>query len=447
MKRVTASLFGYLLLAQSARAGDFVASANNWIEGRMAANSMSVGMFFFLFLGGLLASLLPCVYPIYPLTATLLRNRSGGTSSKWVHPLSYYLGLAGVYFLFGLIAAVTGGAFNQILRLPETNIALSFLFLLLALSTSGFIYFSFLSGGGSGETKPGLAGTFLMGMGAGLLASSCVGPFVVGILIKIAGSSEQVSLVTTLTAASKMLAFGFGLGVPLLAIALFGIRLPKSGSWMGNVQRALGLVILYFSYVYLDKGLSGLGFQPEKIRLVFFGALIVLVSIYKLQGTEVDSFKRTGRALAGLLLVIGFFCMQHALVSEVQAVPVAQTETAANVEKSGNLSWHRNMDDAMKEAQQQGKPLFVDFSASWCANCKEFDKLTQSDTKLNEALGKVVLCKIRDSDPTFKKFQADPRFPELKVGLPFLVVMDAKGNLLFKTSDYTRTDDMLLFLQ
>ena len=58
-----------------------------------------------------------------------------------------------------------------------------------------------------------------------------------------------------------------------------------------------------------------------------------------------------------------------------------------------------------------------------------------------------MLLKIQDTEPAFTEWQKDARFPELKVGLPFFVIMDVKGNLLYKTSDYTQTEDMLLFLQ
>lgn len=446
VKKLGAGLFGCLLLAQSVRAGEFVSGANAWIEGRLAASSMTATALAFLFLGGLLASLLPCVYPLYPLTAGLLRHRAGAGSRKWVHPVAYYLGLAAVYFLFGVVAAVSGGAFNKVLRLPETNLALAFLFLLLALATAGFLHLSFLNPGGAGGTRAGVLGTFLMGMGAGLLSSSCVGPFVVGILLKIASASELVSAATLFSAAAKMLVFGLGLGLPFLFVALFGVRLPKSGRWMQYVQYALGLVILWFSYVYLEKGLSSLEFPAEKIRLAFFGALLLLGAMYRLQSADTDAYKRMGRALAGLLLAIGFFCMQHALAPEASASAVAQAADT-KIEKKGNLSWYREIGDALQEAAKQGRPVFVDFSAHWCGNCKEFDKLTQSDAKLNEALSHAVLCKIQDTDPAFKKFQADARFPELKVGLPFFVVMDIKGNLLFKTSDYTRGEDMALFLE
>ena len=144
MRKFGASLLAVFFLVQTVRAGDFVSSANSWLESRMPSGSVSIASLFYLFLGGLLASLLPCVYPIYPITATLLRNRSGSGQGSWTHPLAYYLGLACIYFVFGIVAALSGGAFNQILRLPETNLALAFLFLLLALSTAGFIQLSFL---------------------------------------------------------------------------------------------------------------------------------------------------------------------------------------------------------------------------------------------------------------------------------------------------------------
>jgi thiol:disulfide interchange protein DsbD len=165
LKKAGAIFVVCFLFTHAARANDLVSSVNTWLEGRLAACSTTLTALPLLLLGGLLASLLPCVYPLYPLTAGLLRNRAGTSSRKWVHALTYYFGLAWVYFLFGILAAMSGGAFNRILRLPETNLALSFLFLVLALSTAGFIYFSFLNPSAAGDPKGGIPGTFVMGIG------------------------------------------------------------------------------------------------------------------------------------------------------------------------------------------------------------------------------------------------------------------------------------------
>src|SRR5271170_6050763 len=101
MRKFGSGLLAVFFLLQTVRAGDFVSSANSWLGSRMTSGSVSVNSLFYLFLGGLLASLLPCVYPIYPITAALLRSRSGPAQSRWTHPLTYYLGLACIYFVFG----------------------------------------------------------------------------------------------------------------------------------------------------------------------------------------------------------------------------------------------------------------------------------------------------------------------------------------------------------
>jgi hypothetical protein len=81
----------------------------------------------------------------------------------------------------------------------------------------------------------------------------------------------------------------------------------------------------------------------------------------------------------------------------------------------------------------------------WCTNCKAFQERTVQDEQLRSALQKAVLLKIYDTSVLFSTYRDDPRFPELRVGLPFFVITDAKGELLYKTSDFTKTDEMSPF--
>ncbi|MGE9296421.1 MAG: protein-disulfide reductase DsbD family protein [Puniceicoccales bacterium] len=429
-----------------------LSAMNAWVEGQLSASSGSVLAYAFLALGGLFASLLPCVYPLYPITASIVKGRAQEGGKRWPHPVTYYLGLASMYFCFGLIAGVTGGAFNEVLRYPMVNVGLSLLFLVLALATAGYLHLNFFGASQVGEKTPGLVGTFIMGMGAGLLSSSCVGPFVISILIGIASASDGFALMASLGAALKMLAFGLGLGVPFLIVGLFGAKLPRGGSWMRYVQIGLGMLIGWFSYVYLEKGLSGLGFESGAIQLIFFGAILLLFAVYRLQSKKSDEFHRMATAVYTLMAVVAFLALGRGILPSagyVQGVPasVAGVSAGPAVQQKGKLTWFLDKEDAIAAAEESGKPIFVDFFGSWCANCKEFEKLTQSDATLNEALSNVVLLKVQDTDPEFKEWQSDSRFPELKVGLPFFVIMDASGNMIYKTSDYTRTDEMLLFLE
>ena len=442
-------IFG-VLGTSSVHAADPLASMNSWVEGQLSTHAGAPAAYVFLFLGGLLASLLPCVYPLYPITASIVKGRAVPGGARWPHPLTYFAGMALVYGIFGLIAGVSGGAFNSVLRLPAVNLGIALLFLVLAFATCGLLHLPLFGGGSVGDKTPGLPGTFVMGMGAGLLSSSCVGPFVVSILIGIAsGGGTGFSIAPALIAAAKMLSFGLGLGTTFLLIGLFGVRLPKSGAWMAKVQWALGVLILWFAYVYLEKGLSGCGFETSATQLVFVGALLLLFAVYQMQPEEMLPDRRTGRALNALMAVVAVLALARGILpgGMTSTAQSPQAQNGPRTEQHGALVWFLSREDALAEAKSQGKPVFVDFFGTWCSNCKAFEHLTQTDEALAKALSSVVLLKIRDTDPQFKTWQTDSRFPELKVGLPFFVIMDASGNLLYKTSDYTRTDEMVLFLE
>ena len=277
---------------------------NDWI-GTQLVESSGAGSYFFLFLGGVLASLLPCVYPVYPLTVNFLRNRQSSLG-KFAHPLTYYFGLAAIYLLFGIIASVTGGAFNEILRLPLANLSIGVLLFILALATVDYLHLPFF--GGQVDTKSqGLGGTFLMGAGAGLLSSACVGPIVVSILVAIASNVGGVTFGMATTAATKMMLFGMGVGIPVLLLGVFGLALPKSGKWMLYVQWIFAILIGYFAYGYLIKGLNGLGISDAVGFYLFVGALLVFLAAFQLQNSERTKQLKVKHALFTVSGVIGFF--------------------------------------------------------------------------------------------------------------------------------------------
>ena len=96
---------------------------------------------------------------------------------------------------------------------------------------------------------------------------------------------------------------------------------------------------------------------------------------------------------------------------------------------------------AQEQARIKGKPLFVDFYATWCANCKAFQRLTASNDQLNNALQQAVLVKIYDTDEIFETFQRDESYPELGgVGgqpfLPLFAIYSDQGALRWKGQDY-----------
>jgi len=422
---------------------------NAWIEKQLSSGSTGLSGYFFLFLGGILASLLPCTYPLYPITINILKGRSQN-NRPYLHPLVYFAGIAAMYFLFGVIASFTGGAFNTVLHLPVTNLIIAIVIFLLGLSTADLLYLPIFSGSHASGKRTGVTSTFIMGMSAGLLSSACVGPVVVSILIGIAAASTTLSFTQVSTAASKMLLFGMGVGLPFLLMGVFGVSLPKSGKWMKYIQWAMGLLIIYFSYIYLEKALLGFGFSELAVQLAALGIMIVLLSVYHFQPTDMDGYQKTKKSLFFLSGLIGVLILAKAFVPgmEINASQAGNTAVAKTTETEikGNLTWYLDKDAAYAEAQKKGKPVFVDFHADWCTNCKEFQKTTQSNAELNAALQNAILLKIYDGTPVFKSYAADTLYPELKVGLPFFIITDQDGNLLYKTNDYLKADEMSLFL-
>ncbi len=427
-----------------------IAEMNSWLEAKLAADNASFTAYLFLFLGGLIASLLPCVYPLYPITATVIKARGAG-SSRFLHPLSYFLGLAAMYLVFGIIASFSGGAFNQVMRLPVTNLIIGIIIIIMGISAAGFIHIPLF--GGQADTKnKGVFGTFLIGMGAGLLASSCVGPVVVSILIGLASSmGDTFSIPLALAASFKMLSFGLGLGIPFLLIGVFGVSLPKSGRWMMYVQYALGIIIIYFGWTYVEKSLQIFNFSPQSIQLIGIGSGIVVVSTYYFQSAERMKEVRVKRSLLILSSIVGGLVLVRGMIPVSSSDHGVQSEEiiveASKFEKKGKLTWYLDKDAAYAEAKKTGKNVFIDFYANWCTNCKAFEKMTQEDEVLIASLENAVLLKIYDTTTDFKKYSEDSRFPELKVGLPFFVITSNEGELIYKTNDYMKTEEMGLFLE
>lgn len=423
---------------------------NSWIESRLAADNTSLASYLFLFLGGLVASLLPCVYPLYPITANVIKAR-GNNSSRFTHPLSYFLGLAIMYLVFGIVASFSGGAFNQVMRLPLTNLVIGVLIIIMGISAAGFIHLS-IFGGQTDTRNKGLFGTFLLGMGAGLLASSCVGPVVVSILIGLASNAgDSFSFTLAIASALKMFVFGLGLGIPFLLIGVFGVSLPKSGKWMVYVQYALGIIIVYFGWTYIEKALHIYNFSSEAIQLTGIGSLIVVISTFYFQSSERLVEERIKRSLLILSGIVGALVLVRGMVpvsSEASATqPMEVVSAAPRFEKRGTLTWYLDKEAAYAEAKKTGKNVFIDFYANWCTNCKAFEKMTQEDETLIASLENAVLLKIYDTTLEFKDYSSDSRFPELKVGLPFFVITNTEGELIYKTNDYMKTAEMGLFLE
>ncbi|MES2995200.1 MAG: thioredoxin family protein [Verrucomicrobiota bacterium] len=314
-----------------------------------------------MFLGGLLLNLMPCVFPVIGLKIMGFVQQAGTDRRKIVvHGVAFTAGvlvsfavLAGI--LFAVRASAFGGRGDTLnwgyqLQIPWVVLSLMLLMFVLALNMAGVfeIGAKATSVGGSLQTKHGTGGSFFSGMLATIVATPCSAPFL-GAAI---GAAIALPVVPFFTAFAAM---AFGLATPYLVLSLFPKLvgfLPRPGAWMESFKQAMSFLLFatagYLLWVYA--GQIGL----ENLLGPVFGLTAVAVAAW----------------------IYGRWSLPHRKFSvRVAAVVTAVAFVAAGVwlckppEKSA-LVWEPWSEQRAMEILAAGKPVYIDFTAQWCATCQ-----------------------------------------------------------------------------
>lgn len=215
-------------------------------------NELSALAYLVSFLGGVGASFTPCIYPIIPILvgvigSTGVRSRLEGFRLS----LTFVLGMAVTYSIFGLIAALTGTLFGKLTTHPVAYLVVGNLCLLFALSMLGVFEIQ-LPGrwgeAGIGSGKKGVVTVFFMGAGSGVVAAPCTVP-VLGALLAFVAQRQNL-----LFGFSLLFVFALGLGSLLILLGTFtGLlaSLPKSGPWLVRVKQAFGILLILAAEFFL----------------------------------------------------------------------------------------------------------------------------------------------------------------------------------------------------
>jgi thiol:disulfide interchange protein DsbD len=199
------------------------------------------------YLGGVLVSFTPCIYPLIPITVAFIGAHGRGSRSRaLLLSAIYVLGMAFTYMILGAFASLSGKLFGQIQTNPWTYFLVGNLCILMGLSMMGVFSLNirtpeFVTRVQLQKKIPGMTGSFLVGAASGLVMGPCTAP---ALAVVLGYAATQQNLVF---ASSLMFVFAVGMGTPLILLGAFAgllAGMPRSGAWMARVSHLFGWILL-----------------------------------------------------------------------------------------------------------------------------------------------------------------------------------------------------------
>jgi thiol:disulfide interchange protein DsbD len=363
--------------------------------------------FLLIFLGGLALNLTPCVYPIIPITVGYFGGQAEGRKGGIVaHAILYVLGMAVTYSALGVIAAMTGSLFGTALQNPVVLIAIALVMIVLALSMFDLYL-----------------GTIFMGLTVGLVAAPCIGPFILGLLTYV-GEKGDVFLGFLM-----FFVLALGLGIPFVFLAVFSgsiNKLPRSGSWMVWVRTIFGFILVAMA-IYFLKPLF-----PNS--LVYHMAIALNLFIGGIYMAWVEPTRLDNKVFPLIRNIIGIIFFVAALVFTVSGIQSYVDDRlydaslgSVSLARNEMIQWAAYSEENIRKAQEQSKPVFLDFHADWCIPCRELDKFTFTDEKVVNMSRKFVMLKVDLTKTDNQVYEKLRRKYKIK-GVPILVLLKPDGN-------------------
>lgn len=400
--------------------------------------------FVLVFLGGVLASFTPCVYPMIPITISYIGGSAKGNPAKgFVLSLWYVLGIALVYSVLGLMAAATGGAFGQATQTPVFAGVVAAVIGAMALSMAGLFDIqlpsSLTSKVGGGRT--GFLGPLLMGMAMGMIAAPCVGPVLIVLLTWVATSGSLVMGFWLL------FTFAMGLGMLFIALGTFSgllTALPGAGGWMETVKHVFAVVLfalaLWFVRLYL----------PQWLLVAVFGTgLMLMVSAWgawRPLPDEAGARAGLDKGFMRFLWVAGtVLALLGGMRGFVPDLLPAGGGVVAAAESHAEPAWLGDETEGFARAAREGKPVVMDFWAEWCAACIELDHQTWNRPEVLALAERFVPVKMDMTARNDRNRARNERFGV--IGMPTVIFFDSKGNELERFSGFKNARDMVAVME
>ncbi len=438
--------------------------------------------FFLGFLGGLLALLTPCVFPMIPVTVSFFTKRSNNKKKAIKNGLLYGFFIFIIYMAaslpFHILGNVQPEIFNQISTNAWVNIVFFIVFVVFAISFFGFFEITLPSGiASSADSKSGLGsigGIFFMALTLAIVSFSCTGPILGTLLVGTAGGGAW-----QLT--SGLAGFGLALALPFGLFAIFPgwlQTLPKSGGWLGTVKKVLAFAELALALKFLSNADLVMHWGILK-REIFFAIWIIISAALTLylfgiirfsedrKGMKIPMLRKVFAIITlcfTLYLIPGISNSKYANLKWVSGFPPPLSNSIYGKENVKGKGLEANVINDYKKALQlakaQNKPLLIDFTGWACVNCRKMEENVWSQQDVFDYIKEnfiLVSLYVDDKErlPVEKRFTYNTKQGSkeivtigdqwatfesenfLKQSQPLYVVIDTSERLLTNPVGYT----------
>ena len=373
-------------------------------------------IFFAGLIGGFLALLTPCVWPIIPMTVSFFLKRNKERSKAIREAVTYGISIVVIYVVLGLVVTLLFGA--SALNALSTNAVFNIFFCLLLVVFAASFFGAFeitLPSSWSNkidaksENTSGLLSIFLMAFTLTLVSFSCTGP-IIGFLL-VAVSTQGSILAPTI----GMLGFAIALAIPFTLFAMFPSLLksaPKSGGWMNVVKVVLGFIELAFALKFLSVADLAYGWHilDRETFLALWIVIFGLLGVYLLGWLKFphdDEGNRTNVPqffLAMISLAFAIYMIPGLWGAPLKAIsafaPPMNTQDF-NLYKASVEAKYHDYEAGMAAAKAEGKPVIIDFTGFGCVNCRKMEAAVWTDPKVADMLNeKFVLISLYVDDKT-----------------------------------------------
>ena len=450
-------------------------------EEKTTGNSSLWQIFLLGLLGGLVALVTPCVWPIIPMTVSFFLKRTGDKKKAIRDAIIYGVSIVVIYLALGLIVTALFGA--SALNALSTNAIFNIFFFLMLVVFAASFFGAFelqlpSSWGNAVDSKAektgGLLGIFLMAFTLTLVSFSCTGPIIGFLLVEVSTSGDVLS------PAIGMLGFAIALALPFTIFAVFPSWLksmPKSGGWMNTVKVVLGFIELAFALKFLSVADLAYGWHilDRETFLALWIGLAICLAMYLFGLIKFPHDDADERNISVTRFFLGLISLAFAIymipglwgapLKAVSAFAPPMSTQDFNLQTSEVKAKSNDYDLGMQMARANDKPVLIDFTGYGCVNCRKMEAAVWTDPQVASIMTNdyvLIQLFVDDKTPLPAPIVVTVNGQEQKLrtvgdkwsylqsskfganAQPFYVLLDHQGNPL--SHSYAFDDDVNHFL-